>query len=292
VSADELSKLCRGCGKIMKQIYPDFEYHLACAPGDVLVPGTDETFAELEIRESITDIITWADGSSARSRQVALGCSEIGDLCQRKIAMTMAGLPQVHFGMDPWPSIVGTSIHSWLEKAVNAYQKVHGDQGWLTELEVLASEWLPGHIDLYRKGLVLDLKNPSRTNYRKMLKEGIGDTYYAQIQGYGLGVKRSGRPVDRVGIIFLPRDGNLGEMRVKTFGFDEEFILAKIASIEDLGDTLIGLDLEAHPERWAQIPATPSRLCGWCKFYDRGLPAPSNKGCPGTTGDALNDMFS
>ena len=285
--------LCRKCGTRLTEIWPDHPWHPTCAPDDAMVPGMDYTYGDMQVIETIKEVIVWGAAQSARSRQVALGCSEIGDPCRRKIAMTMAGVQKVNFAPDPWPSIVGTSIHTWLESAVNAYQLRFGSQGWLTELEVLASPWLPGHVDLYHRGmgLVLDLKNPSRTNYRKMKKEGIGDTYFAQIQGYGKGVKRLGKPVRRVGILSIPRDGNLTELWCKSFPFDEPWIDAKIAELEKLGQELVQLDVLDHPERWNQIEPTPSRLCGWCPFYNFSLQVPGAEGCPGRLDNEVDEFF-
>jgi hypothetical protein len=205
--------------------------------------------------------------------------------------MTMVGIGQVNFSADPWPSIVGTSIHTWLADTVVAYQKEFGDEGWLSELEVLASDWLPGHVDLYYKGVVLDLKNPSRDNAKRMRKEGIEPVYTTQLQTYGRGVKRSGRPVHRVGVLMLSRDGNLRDMWCRTWAYDDVFVDQALTRITDLGDLLIDLDVENHPERWNQVAPTPSRLCGWCKFWNRDLRAPSDKGCPGRFDDPMDDMF-
>lgn len=284
-------QLCRKCGTRMTEIWPDHPWHPMCAPKWATVPGFDYTYGDLEIIESVKDVVTWAQDKSDRSQQVALGCSEIGDDCQRRIAMTMVGLRRVNYTPDPWPSTVGTAIHTWLSDAINAYQLFHGNQGWLSELEIMASDWLPGHVDLYRNGVVLDLKNPSRTNHRKMAKEGIGDRYLMQIMGYGKGVKRSGRKVERVGILSIPRDGNLSELWCKTFEFDEALIDSKIAEIETLADTVVALDVMEKPENWAKIAPTPSRMCGWCPHYDPALPAPGLNGCPGRLDDPIAEMF-
>ena len=286
--------LCRKCGlRLDSALYVNigFEYHLSCAPDDMLVPGTDETFGDLELREAITNIIRWGAGNSARSKQVALGCSEAGDPCDRKIGMTMVGLQQVNFSADPWPAIVGTSIHTWLADTVVSYQREFGDEGWLSELEVLASDWLPGHVDLYYKGVVLDLKNPSRDNAKRMRKEGIGPVYTTQLQTYGRGVKRSGRPVNRVGVLMLSRDGNLKDMWCRTWPYDDEHVDKALTRITDLGDHLIELDVENNPQQWIHVPPAPSRLCGWCKFYSPQLRAPSDQGCPGRFDDPMDDMF-
>lgn len=293
MSATELSKLCLGCGRAMTKVYDDFDYHVSCAPDDLLVPGTDETFGDLALREALTDIISWADNSSVRSTQVALGCSEAGDPCERKIAYTLAGAPQVNWGPDPWPSIVGTAVHSWLEKAVNSYQKVHGESDWLTELEVWPSDDMPGHTDLYHRPsqTVLDLKNPSRQNFKKMLKEGFGQVYETQVQLYGAGNVRAGRPVKRVGIVFAPRDGNLKEMRVKTWPYDRMAAWEAIKRVRRIGQDLLATDTGGGFD-YTRIPAEPSRLCGWCKFYRGGHRPADRTGCPGkTTGDAVDDLF-
>lgn len=272
---------------------PGQEYHPACAPDDAVVPGTQETFGDLAIREEMTQIIKWQASQSDRSQQVALGCSEAGDPCTRKIAMTMAGVPKTNYATDPWPAIVGTSIHTWFEQAVKDYQQANGDAGWLTELEVLASAWLPGHIDLYRPGLVLDLKNPSSANLTKMRKTGAGDKYFAQVQLYGLGVERSGRTVERVGFVMLPRDGFLKKMWVKTFPYDREFAHSILARLVELGKTMKSLDILNHPERWDQIPAEPNYiLCSFCPFYRGGSKPADETGCPGkTSGDPIEDLF-
>ena len=276
MGSDDLSKLCRGCGKIMTKVYEDFDYHVSCAPDDMLVPGTDETFGDLALKEELTQIVRWADGISPRSTQVALGCSEAGDPCERKIAYTLAGVKQVHWPDDPWPSIVGTSIHTWLEDAVARYQKAHGENSWLTELEVWPSDELPGHTDLYHRPsqTVLDLKNPSRANYRKMRKEGAGIVYETQLQLYGAGNVRAGRPVKRVGLVVMSRDGSLKEMWVKTWPYDRLAAWEAVKRVRRIGRDALELDVENFPGRFDQIPAEPSRLCGWCKFYRGGfLPA-------------------
>ena len=295
------SHLCRTCGTKMTEVvegtYSEFPWHPLCAPDDVVVPGTDETFGELGLREALTDVILWADQSSSRSKQIALGCSEVGDPCLRKIGMTMAGVERRNYSADPWPSIVGTAVHQWLDRAVQEYQRVHGTREWLTELEVWPSEWLPGHTDLYHRpsGTVLDLKNPSRTNFRKMLKEGFGTTYETQVQLYGEGNRRAGREVRRVGFVMLPRDGHLREMKVKTYPFDPAAVQSAFTKIEDLADALVKLGLPASG-RWDLVDAEPHYiLCQYCPFLNRDLQMASSQGCPGRAkkkdNGSVDDLF-
>src|SRR6185369_9665685 len=78
-----------------------------------------------ELKAQLLEIITWADQNSTRSQQLAIGPSEIGNTCDQRIARTLAALPQVNFRFDPWAGIVGTSIHSWIQKAVDRYLEHH-----------------------------------------------------------------------------------------------------------------------------------------------------------------------
>ncbi len=287
VTPDGFSHLCRTCGSKMTELfgtYESFPWHPLCAPLEATVPGMDYTYGDLELRESLIEIIQWADRNSTRSQQVALGCSEVGDPCDRKIAMTMAGLEHVNFDQDPWAAIVGTSIHSWLEDAVGRYQREFSDHAWMTELEVWATDWLPGHTDLYHRPTqtVLDLKNPSRSNYRTMRKNGEGPQYKVQKHLYGAGNIRAGRPVKRVGLILMPRDGSLEDMWVSTEPYSQAIVDESVARVERLADDIERLGVLDNPSLWSQIPAEPSRLCTYCPFFrPRGGRPADDTGCPG-----------
>lgn len=271
--------LCRKCGAIITGDWPG-EYHVGCYPDFEKMPGFDMTGYDLELREDLIEIILWAQRHSRRSQQVALGCSEVGHGCDRRLAYRMAGMEPVHHGGDPWPAIVGTSIHTWLENAINDFQAVHGTKEWFTEMEVYPSPLVKGHTDLYRQGLVLDLKNPSSDNMKKLRADGPSEQYVTQVQLYGLGHERAGRLVERVGIVALGRQGWLKDMFVWTTAYDRQHALDALQRIYDLGDKLIALGLPAS-SRWKDVPAQPTRLCSWCPWWNRNLSEPSENGCPG-----------
>lgn len=273
------AKLCLKCGMVMTADWPG-DYHVGCYPDFELMPGFDMTGFDMEVREDLIEIILWAQKHARRSQQVALGCSEVGQECDLKLAYRMANMAAVHNGGDPWPSIVGTSIHSWMEQAINDYQDVHGIRDWFTELEVAPSPLVRGRTDLYRKGLVLDWKFPGSDNLRKMRQEGPSTQYQTQVQLYGLGHLRAGRRVDRVGIVALGRQGWLKDMFVWTTPYDEAVATAALDRIYALGARMIDLGLP-ESERWAEINRAPSRLCSWCPMWNRNESKPSSKGCPG-----------
>jgi len=240
------------------------------------------TSYDLEVKEDLTAIIFNAQKNAARSKQVALGVSEVGNECDLRIAYKMAGVPPTSNSPDPWPSIVGTSIHSWMEAAVNDYQNIHSVAEWLTELEVAPSPLVAGHTDLYHtpRRLVLDWKFPSPDNLRKMREEGPSLQYQVQVQLYGLGHVNAGRKVERVGIVALGRQGWLKDMYVWTTEFNREMAEKALQRVYDIGSWMLKKELP-ESDRWDLVSRTPSRLCGWCPWFDSQAAAPTSKGCPG-----------
>lgn len=268
----------------MEVVEPGFFYHPACIPQFTPIPGMrGMSTYDLEIREDFIEVVRWAYNNSRRSLQVALGCSEAGHECDRRIAYRMVNTPAVGFSNDPWPAVVGTSVHAWMEQAVNDYQHVHGTAQWITEMEVLPSPLVKGHTDLYdvHRQLVLDWKFPSPENLKKMRETGVPQQYQVQVMLYGLGHLKAGRPVKRVGIVGLGRQGWLKDMFVWTTEFDQAVAQAALDRIYNIGNKLIQLDIENNEAGWEQIEATPSRLCSWCPWYRRETSVASAKGCPG-----------
>jgi hypothetical protein len=85
--------------------------------------------------QTLTEIIRWADENSPRSLQAQIGPSELGTPCDRKLAYKLANNREINKRRDPWPAIVGTGIHHWLEGAVNRFQEHYGLATYLTEQE-------------------------------------------------------------------------------------------------------------------------------------------------------------
>jgi hypothetical protein len=275
------SRLCLKCGTAMAGDWPG-EYHVGCYPDFEKMPGFDMTSYDIEVGQDLIDIVLWAQRNATRSKQVALGISEVGNECDLRLAYKMAGMPPTSNSPDPWPSIVGTSIHSWVEQAVNDYQNVHGISEWLTELEVAPSPLVQGHTDLYHspRHLVLDWKFPSPDNLRKMRQEGPSVQYQVQVQLYGLGHLKAGRKVERVGIASLGRQGWLKDLYVWTTPFDQQMAEEALSRIYRLGAGMVGMGLP-QSGRWDQISRSPSRLCSWCPWFNGQEQRPSSSGCPG-----------
>lgn len=276
---------CRKCGLVLDSWLTDrgFEYHtMRCWPDHEEIPDLGITPFDLELREELVEIIQWADQNSERTRQVKIGASEIGMDCSRRLAYRIAGVPSVHRRMDGWPAIVGTSIHAWMEQAVNRFREAHpSSTPWQTELTVLPDPLIGGHTDLYRPGLVLDWKFPSTDNLKRMFKSPWSQQYRVQLHTYGKGHVDAGRPVERVGLVAIGRQGSLKTVYCKTEPYDPTVAQWGIDRVYSIGRFLIEKD--GDPEVFEKIPATPSRLCGYCPWYRRNqMSVASVKGCPGS----------
>ncbi|HEX3641161.1 MAG TPA: hypothetical protein VHV10_07715 [Ktedonobacteraceae bacterium] len=219
--------------------------------------------------------------NAPRNRQVALGPSEIGELCLRNLAYNSMHHTEVNDG-DPLPSIVGTAAHAWMEAACREFNEAAGQLVYIPESVVEVTDGLRGHSDCYYVPLrtVIDWKFPGPTQIKDKIKNGPGYQYRAQAHCYGKGFKRAGLPVDRVAIAFLPRGGFLKHMHIWSEPFDESFAdeaLARYYRILELAQDLEVID---HPERFTLFPKNPGHNCTYCSWFK---PTNEDKGvtCPG-----------
>jgi hypothetical protein len=285
--------LCRKCGIILAPYYRDQgkEYHDPCAPAESFFsePVSEPTkFTNGDpysqrLRDDITDIIIWANHRSERSQQTALGASEVGVTCLRRLGYRIAGIAEKNPDQDPWPAIVGTAVHSWLEDAVNRFEEVHRLGRWETEMTVHPSSTVKGHTDAYDKEFfaVIDYKNPGTTAMTEIRKGYISQQYIDQIMLYGLGHVRAGRRVDRVALIFFPRAGYLSGSYVWSAPYDQALAEAALEKVQKVAGGLIYYKVMDNPDNWEKIPATPSKDCSYCNWYKPDVASASDAGCPG-----------
>jgi hypothetical protein len=230
-----------------------------------------------ELKNQLLEIIYWADNNSERSKQVAIGPSEIGQDCDQRVARTLAGMPQVNNRFDPWAGIVGTSIHSWLQTAVDNYlaghilENVNGQTAglrWVTETKVHANEFISGSSDLYT-GDVVDYKSADADKIKVMRakgREAIPPHYLVQGHIYGLGNVRAGRSVRDIVLVFVPRNGLIKNMYLYREPYDENIAFAAIDRLYRLVDEM---NAEGLPDGgdWNVIARNPSGDCWYCPFY-------------------------
>lgn len=282
--------LCSKCGIVIPYdlVQAGHTHHPTCATSDTQIPTFSRAVdpsgmspEEIDIRDELTEIIQWWSKNIPRNRQVTVGPSDVGTPCDRELAYRLVGFEPVQYS-DPLPSIVGTATHSWMAEAVEKFQQVHGFKHYGVEMRVAPDIVLKGSTDLYRyeSRLVLDWKFPGPDAFRDMKKVGFSERYRTQLNLYGLGHIRAGRPVERVGIVAMSRSGSLRDMRVWIEDYDENVALRAIRRMYDLGDLVDREGILDEPSRWSMITPSPSRLCGYCRMYRAGGPA-DETGCPG-----------
>lgn len=279
---------CLVCDEKLHPSLNDVGTHPHCDDQDT----KDQALVDLaeHLKKQLTDAILWANDNSTRSLQEAIGPSEIGTPCDRKLAYRLAGNPVINGRRDPWAAIVGTAVHSWLEEAINLWtdgtRRGADDAEFLTEREVQVDDLVPGHVDLYQisTNTVIDYKTAGPDVFKKIVKEGPPAGYKIQTQLYGLGYANAGRKVEHVALVFLPRAGWLSSMYVWTDRYRPDVARKALGRMYAIKRGIEMVDIWRHPEFYERIPAV-SDHCGFCPFYKRaglmdGTEA-TDEGCPG-----------
>jgi hypothetical protein len=245
------------------------------------------TFAPLntpskELANEITNIITEASRYSPRSQQVYIGPSEVGQECVRRLAYKLLDWEKANeSGGGSWAANVGTAIHSFLEEIFSKYP-----ERYEVEQKVQIRANLSGTVDLYdiEKGYVLDWKTTSPAGVKAKRSEGATSQQITQVQLYGYGKAQQGVQVNKVGLIFLPTGGQITDMHIELYDYDENAALSALARLDSVYELLSTIDVEENPQMWPLIPATPSRMCMYCPYY-RPFSTDLAIACNGDTGD-------
>jgi len=245
--------------------------------------GSEDPYAQ-RLKRQITEIILWADGQHERKSQVRIGPSELSSECDRQIGYRLAGIPATNASADPWAAIVGTAIHSWMDKAVSAWLAHTGTPNWVVESVLYMDDYVQGRCDLYADGTVVDYKTGGTDRMKQVRKDGFPQNYRNQVHIYGYGFAKKGFPVSRVALVLLPRSGMLRDMYVWTEPYSHFLAVKQLGKVERIGLDLLRRDVLSHPERWNDVPATPSHDCGYCSHYafqrtEQGTA--TDQGCPG-----------
>lgn len=227
-----------------------------------------------------------------RSRQVHLGPSELGHVCDRQVVGKMAGVPATNHVIDPWPSIVGTACHAWLADAFAADNERHGRIRWIPEQRVTPHPDHPGTADLYdaEEQAVVDHKCLGETSMAKIRREPPRH-YVVQLLLYGRGYRNLGLPVRRVVLAAYPRtastlDGLYVWERPYTPADDEliEQVFARTAVRAALAEEVTEGRLDLM-----QVPATPTDdACVFCPLYRPQTARDGGPGCPGAVDQAAH----
>lgn len=217
-----------------------------------------------QLGRELADIITKAGIYAPRSRQVAIGPSEIGHDCVRRLAYKMLDWEKVNESQGGnWVAQVGTAIHAHLAEI---FAKV---EGFEVEQRVTIRQGLSGTIDLYdaNRGIVMDWKTTGFKGLQERRSQGATNQQLTQVMLYGYGKKQTGALVTQVALIYLPTSGQLDEMHVELHPYDEEMAFKAMSKIDTITQMLVGVDPENNPDNWKLIPKAPSKLCSYCPYF-------------------------
>ena len=227
-----------------------------------------------------------------RSLQRHLGPSEIGHRCDRQVVGKLAGLPRTNHVTHPWPSILGTAGHAWLEEAFRAENERLGRVRWVPEQKVepfrgaTPFQTHRGTADLYDadEQSVDDHKLLGPTSMAKVRSpDGPPQHYVVQLLLYAQGYRNLGLPVRRVALLAYPRTAaSLDGLYV----WEREYTPADGELIAAVQERL------TYRKKWAaavltgaatikDVPFDTADECHFCPIYRPQSAHDGGTGCPG-----------
>jgi len=223
------------------------------------------------LRLAITKRSEW----TPRSRQTAIGLSEAGDPCARKLAYKIFGIMKTNTQSDPWAMISGSAIHDWLADCFKDQFDGEENPLYLVEYPVQAAPGLSGTLDLFdiANKIVIDHKCVGSSSMKKRTANGLTQTQRVQLSLYALGLENEGSRVEQIACAYYPLGGRLDGLHVVVEEYNPQIAFAAIDRMNDLLKATQVVTIN-------EIPATPSEMCAFCPWYLPGS-ADLTEGCPG-----------
>jgi hypothetical protein len=238
------------------------------------------------IDRELIDIIVRAIRQAPRSVQRAIGPSEMGSACLRKIGYRLSDVEPLNIGAA-WLPLVGTGVHAMVADMFAAHNLASGFTRYLIEQRVtvgtVAGQPIEGTCDCYDRvtATVIDWKCVGLSTLRKVKRDGLPRNYRMQAHLYGRGYRNAGHHVERVAVMFLPRNAELRDRIFITEPYDESVALEALAianaaasGLAELGNALLPL-----------LPAAEDycESCPWFNPFSRDV----TQACPGPDGKTL-----
>lgn len=255
-------------------------------PDHLIQRGGDPTL----LRDELLHVIRRTVAGHPRSHQKAVGPSEIGTDCRRRLGYRLAGVEKVN-DAPRWRPTVGTAVHTWLEEALlrDTFGPERDTRWWIeTTLDVgeVAGQVIKGKCDAYDEitAVSIDWKIVGVTTLRSARVNGPSHQYRAQAHLYGRGWARLGMPIDHVAVFYLPAGGELGDAVWWSEPYDEQVALDALANAEQIAALLAAFG----PDKALPVLPTADNYCTGCPFYLPGSTEIS-EACPGHVAAARPD---
>lgn len=221
----------------------------------------------VDIKQMLAGAITAHDGQRDRSKQVKIGPSAVGG-CRRRVYHSLVRTPNINdtraYALS---AILGTYIHAGIAEAI-VREDPFGDN-FLIEQQ-FETEKITGNIDLFIKdiGLVVDWK----TTKVKSMRYSPSKAQLFQVHLYGWILEQNGHKVNEVALCYIPRDGDIADIKVHREPYSEEIALEGLKWLDEIQEIV---DTDGTPPKPEEKLFFCSRYCG---YYD-----PTGEiGCPST----------
>jgi hypothetical protein len=208
-------------------------------------------------REVMAALVAVDDGR-ARTKQRGPGMSSIGG-CARKL-YHLIRLDEPCNETERLAAILGTAIHKALEAA-----PIEGEK----EVPLLIEEVdLPGTADLIRDNTITDFKTSTLRSIEWVKEHGPSRDYRWQLALYGYAARAKGYEIERLRLVFVPRDGKSTDIYVFETPYDEAVARQAIEWYQGIQDDVY---MDHPPE-----PGKDAAFCAkYCQFF--------GELCPGKT---------
>lgn len=222
----------------------------------------------MDIKELLVKALHEKENSRPRSNQVQVGPSELGG-CRRKVWYRLNDQPETNDNELKLAAIMGTAIHSAIEKALDK------TPGVVLEAAV-EHNGMKAHVDCYfpDTGDVVDWKTvkAKNLNYFPTLQQRW------QVQTYGYLIEQSGLgKVHNVHLVAIPRDGDERDIKVHSEKYDSSIALEALSWLAAIKETNVAPD--------------PERDESYCKFYCKYYDATGEMGCVGLKKDSTKTEY-
>ena len=208
----------------------------------------------MDIVKTLTTALREADSQRERSVQTELGASSVGG-CRTQAWHILNQTPKTNFDTESLAAIMGTAMHTVIAEALAAHD-VFGDDFILEES--LNDDFFKGHADFYSRKAeaVYDWKT---VTLAKMAKGGLPTKQQKmQVNIYASMIAQK-YPVKKVGLVFIPRDGKMSDIRVWEDDYDPKLVEEARAWVADVK----AMETPPPPERSAAF------FCrDYCSYYD------------------------
>ena len=212
----------------------------------------------LDPKELLIKALHERENKRPRSTQVQIGPSELGG-CRRKVWYKLNNQPETNENELKLAAIMGTAIHTAIEKALADNKEVLIEQ-------TVEHNGMKAHVDLYIPGTgdVVDWKTVKVKNL----------TYFPslqqrwQVHTYGYLIEQSGLgKVHNVHLVAIPRDGDERDVKVHSEKYDSSIALEALSWLAGVKES--------------QTPPEPEKDESYCKFYCKYYDASGEMGCVG-----------